>query len=477
MPGMGGEVRTYHFIKTAAQCGNVTLIFLGLPGAGGFVQSDIADLCWKVIQPSLAQEPANGEIRKPKSRLSSWFSLFTTCLFPWRRRWTRFLDLCTQHVLPAPDESSQPIKWTRRLLSRFLNRELTICCHLLNVPPLCVYMFDKSFQAIEGRLQAELSETVYDALWIENTLSYPFSNEVVRRLGASIPKVICNAHNVETLVINRIAEQSSTPGLKQFWQLQAMLMQRLEQAAYSQSQLIFQCSHPDVEAAKKICPTGNYEVIGNGVDVDYFKSRNATGSQRPTVVFTAGFGYGPNRDGLMFFVTRIWPLILQQIPNCRFLFAGSQAGEMLKLLGEHSGSIECICTPKDMRPVFEEAWVFIVPLLTGGGTRLKILEAMAMERPIVSTSMGAEGLPCINGHHLLLADSPAEFAAQVVRLISDKELRKQLAQQGREWVTENYTWKSLCEQAASTVDSFLAVIDNHSAESKHQSDTTTILAR
>ena len=132
-----------------------------------------------------------------------------------------------------------------------------------------------------------------------------------------------------------------------------------------------------------------------------------------------------------------------QRPDVRFVFAGSKASAAWREHANGDSTIECISDPVDIRPCFREAWIFVVPLLVGGGTRLKILEAMAMEVPIVSTSIGAEGIDCVDGEHILLADSPQTFADAVVRILEDQEFGERLKQNASQWVRNRYSWKSL----------------------------------
>ncbi len=454
MPGMGGEVRSYHFIKSAARCGDVTLIFLGLPGAGGVVQQEIAELCEQVIQPEA--DSLSAKAPRSQSRFVSWLRLLITVLFPWRERWSAFLSMCVQHCLPQEHGVNRPRRLSKRILSWLLRTELNLCSKLYSVPPLCVFMFDDSFHALLPMLSQRIQNKEFDLVWVENTLSYPYTIEVLRLLGLSGVPMICNAHNVETLVLQRIADRATSPAARRHWQLQARLMAKVEKAAYADSQLVFQCSQQDVESARTLRGTVRYEVVGNGVDLQYFKPQLPQSTvETPTIVFTAGFGYPPNQEGLLYFVREVLPTIRRVIPNCRFLFAGSQASDMLNRLGNDAATVECVCSPTDIRPCFEQAWVFVVPLLTGGGTRLKIVEAMAMQRPVVSTSLGAEGLDCLHEEHLLLADTAQDFAEQVIRLLQDAELRDRLRRQALQWVRTNYDWNMLCHQIEGIVRGFM----------------------
>lgn len=195
-----------------------------------------------------------------------------------------------------------------------------------------------------------------------------------------------------------------------------------------------------------MAPGGHFSVVGNGVNGDYFQSSSTAGSESPpVVVFTGGFGYEPNRDAVTFFVNDILPAIWKHVPDCQFLFAGFEAKRMWNDLNTDDARIQYECSPADIRPCFQRATVFVVPLRVGGGTRLKVLEAMAMKRAIVSTTLGAEGIPCESGTHLALADSPQEFAAEVVRLLEDQTARKQFGNDAGKWVRKHFDWQNLSE--------------------------------
>ena len=144
-------------------------------------------------------------------------------------------------------------------------------------------------------------------------------------------------------------------------------------------------------------------------------------------------------------------------PEVKFVFAGSQAKQAKRDLSIDDEAIECVSDPADIRPCFQAAWVFVVPLLVGGGTRLKILEAMSMGVPVVSTSVGAEGLGAENGMHLLIADTPQEFADAVVRLLNDSALQSRMKTVAAEWVRTRYSWESLSPQITQQLEALDAI--------------------
>jgi glycosyltransferase involved in cell wall biosynthesis len=263
---------------------------------------------------------------------------------------------------------------------------------------------------------------------------------------------MCDSYNIEFKLRERLRESATHESAADYWDSQVHCCRRLEHKIYSTSAVTFVCSDADAEAGRQFCPQGKFVVIGNGVDTTYFRRCGVVEENpEPLLVFTGGFGYEPNADAVVHFIARILPFVRLAVPNCRFVFAGRAAGGLFEKLQLTDPLVTAIDSPEDMRPVFESATVFVVPLLSGGGTRLKILEAMAMQLPIVSTAIGAEGIDCSPGQHLLIADSDQEFARAVVELLQDETRRRTMGQAARTWVCANMDWKIHREQLKKVV--------------------------
>jgi glycosyltransferase involved in cell wall biosynthesis len=149
----------------------------------------------------------------------------------------------------------------------------------------------------------------------------------------------------------------------------------------------------------------------------------------------------PNVDGMLYFLDEIWPLVLEKFPDAALTIVGRRPMPILKERVKNFSSVKLTGTVDDVRPYIEKADVYIVPLRIGGGSRLKILEALSMKKPIVSTSIGAEGLKVANGENILLADSPVDFSNVIGGLFHDSTLRQHLSESGRQLVEEQYQWK------------------------------------
>ena len=182
-------------------------------------------------------------------------------------------------------------------------------------------------------------------------------------------------------------------------------------------------------------------VIPNGVDVDHYRPGSAV-PVPDTLTYTGSLTYSANYDAVAHFLGDIFPHIQADVPGVKFKVTGSTQGVALDNLPS-TNHVTFTGYLQDVRPVVARSWACVVPLRTGGGTRLKILEAMALGTPVVSTPKGAEGLEVIDGKHLLIGDTPAEFARQTVRLLREPSLRETLSSHARQLVEEHYDWAKI----------------------------------
>jgi len=168
-------------------------------------------------------------------------------------------------------------------------------------------------------------------------------------------------------------------------------------------------------------------------------------------VFTGSMDWMPNEDGILYFVDAILPLIRKQRPKVKLWIVGRRPGKKILALAESDPGIEVTGRVDDIRPSIAKGSVYIVPLRVGGGTRLKIFEAMAMGKAVVSTTIGAEGLPVTNGSDIILADEPAHFADEVYRLLGSPAERKRIGDAARRIVEEKYSWAAVARHVESVL--------------------------
>lgn len=192
-------------------------------------------------------------------------------------------------------------------------------------------------------------------------------------------------------------------------------------------------------------------VVPNGVDVEEY-AVHGDPPEPNSLIFTGSFRYRPNHQAMVWFIEQVLPRIQEQIPGVKLTITGDPAGLPLP---ERAGIIQTGFV-ENVKPYIARSWASVVPLLVGGGTRLKILEAMSLKTPVIATSKGAEGLGAISSEHLLIADSPQDFARQTISLLRDASLRERLAAGAYRFVADNYSWNIIIprfleavEQAAS----------------------------
>jgi sugar transferase (PEP-CTERM/EpsH1 system associated) len=201
-------------------------------------------------------------------------------------------------------------------------------------------------------------------------------------------------------------------------------------------------SEVEGERARQILRRGlSIGVVPNGVDTDFYSGCFGA-PQADTLVYSGALTYAANFDAMVFFLREIFPLIRAERPNVRLVITGALDGVPVHRLPHREG-VTLTGYLDDVRPAVAQSWVSIVPLRIGGGTRLKLLEASSLGTPVVATRKGAEGLELTPDHDLLIADAPADFAAAVVRVLRDPDLRTALSRNGRQAVEAKYDWRTI----------------------------------
>ena len=262
--------------------------------------------------------------------------------------------------------------------------------------------------------------------------------------GLTTIKKLLSTHNVEADIWQRYYENEIN-GLRRWYiREQWRKIRRFENEALNWVNAAVAVS--DLDCARLANGHHGLKVamVPNGVDLDYFHMLPQP-SERQHLVFTGSMDWRPNQDAARYFIWEIWPLLKQARPNLQCTFVGRNPPADIERLSDIPG-VHITGTVKDVRPYVERAAVYIVPLRIGGGSRLKILEAMAMGRAVVSTTVGAEGLDVVNRRHLLLADDAESFVSNVLRLLDDPARQLELAGSGRRLVEQQYGWDALAKR-------------------------------
>ena len=258
--------------------------------------------------------------------------------------------------------------------------------------------------------------------------------------GTGAPAVVVDSHDIGYDLARQVARSAAAAGQRLHATLNWRKLKREELTAYLAADGVCVCSAADQRRLAADAPSATTVVIPNAADVERLQPRPTDPApDGRTVLFFGLLSTVPNVDGVTFFLREIWPRVAEARPDARFAIVGADAPPAITA---HAGPRVTIVGPvDDLRPHLAAAAAVVVPLRLGSGTRLKIVEAWAMARPVVSTALGAEGLEAEPGRHLLIADDPAAFARAVVRVLDEPALAAELGRSGRALAAERYSWR------------------------------------
>lgn len=254
-------------------------------------------------------------------------------------------------------------------------------------------------------------------------------------------------HNMESQIWERMARNHPKPWGRWFLGMQHRRMFAWEDRLSRLFGGVITVSAEDSRFARDRYGLDN--VLGDvppGVDTHFFQPEENAASRSPVLAFLGSMDWLPNIEGIHWFVKEVYPAVKLRTPNVRLRIVGRRPGADIVALAKSDPSIEVTGTVEDVRPSLRDATALVVPLLSGGGTRIKILEAMALGLPVISTTVGAEGLPFHHGQHLMLADEANTFAAQCGDMLGSSELQAMIATAARKEVVEYYSWAAASQR-------------------------------
>jgi glycosyltransferase involved in cell wall biosynthesis len=260
-----------------------------------------------------------------------------------------------------------------------------------------------------------LNEGLFDVAvcdFLGPTLNFPWK---------SATPVALFQHNVESVLWRRHAEHETNPIKRIALKLEAAKMLHYERAAVARFDHVIAVSENDRDLMKAMTDQARISVVPTGVDLRQYQDAAGEGATEPVVMFLGSMDWEANIDGVTYFCRNIWPRVKRAAPEARFRIVGRNPGPRVKQLA--SDDIEVTGRVESVTDHLRQASVFVVPLRIGGGTRLKIYEAMAMRKAVVSTTVGAEGLDVTHDRDILLADDPQTFADSVIELLRDRPRR------------------------------------------------------
>jgi glycosyltransferase involved in cell wall biosynthesis len=289
--------------------------------------------------------------------------------------------------------------------------------------------------AMRSLVQEQLAAHDFDAILCDDIYlagNIPDSNRV---------PVLLNKHDITCRIVRQFAAAAHNPLKKLYAALEAHKIQRLEATACASVHSVAVCSSRDLDLLRELSPTARLFVVSNVIDVDKYSPRSLGDGQ--TVLFVGAMDWLPNQDGAEFLVCDILPRLRQLAPTARVVIAGRNPSPAMLHRFREFPDVSFTGTVDDLRPVIAQAAVCVVPLRIGSGTRLKILEAAASAKPVVSTTLGAEGLELRHGSEIMLEDRPRAFAEAVAHLLAHPQRAKSLGNAARLAVEQQYSIPAL----------------------------------
>lgn len=314
--------------------------------------------------------------------------------------------------------------------------------------------------AVVGMYSVEMAELVQHAAkeWNpEVVVALTFVTAPYALMTPSALKVVDIDNYMARMLMETISMADSTVGKLRRWLAYYKFLQ-YEKSLYPKFDLCMAVTSADKELVirdLKLAPK-QVVVVPNGVDTSWYQPV-AAAMEPDTLIFNGALTYQANFDAMEYFLRGIFPLIINRFPKIRLKITGRTDGVKLSEL-KLNDHVELTGYVEDIRPVVASSAVCVAPLRIGGGTRLKILEAMALGVPVVSTTKGAEGLDVVHGKQLLIGDAPNEFAREVIRLLETPQLRKEITQNALELVREKYDWSRIGNDFRGSIESLFTQV-------------------
>jgi len=306
---------------------------------------------------------------------------------------------------------------------------------IFNAVPMAVSRYYSS--GLKQKISALIAAEHYDSIVCDFLAAAP-------NLG-NLSQCVLFQHNVETTIWQRHVEQSRSFARKLFFRMQARKMEAYERQICRTAKHVIAVSDIDASRMKRMFGIETVTSVPTGVDVEYFAPRGSAPATSD-IVFCGSMDWLPNVDAVEYFLAEVLPLIRDRLPGATFTIAGrSPDARVLKAVQGLTG-VSVTGKVEDMRPYLWGSKISIVPIRIGGGTRLKIYECMAAGVPVVSTTVGAEGLRYRDGEDIVLADDPGVFAAACVRLLSDDAARRAIAHNALERAQKEFSWEAVSRE-------------------------------
>ena len=294
---------------------------------------------------------------------------------------------------------------------------------------------------LETSLTKALAENNYDAIHLDTIGLWPYVASL------DIP-LILNHHNIESQMLQRRASKTSWP-LSQYIRSQESKLQKLEIQAGAKARINVTCSRDDGQRLSEI-GIDNVAEIPNGVDLSYFSRRQNYQATESGIdlIFAGGLEWYPNRDAMIFFAKKVWPQLKAKAQAATMTVVGRGSIPLLNDIAATDSSFKVAGFVPDVRTYLEQASIYVCPIRDGGGTKLKVLDALGMGIPLIAHPIACEGINVRNGEHVIFAETPKQFCDAILSLSAAPELKMKLSANGRQLIEEQYCYNKIGEKMA-----------------------------
>jgi len=291
----------------------------------------------------------------------------------------------------------------------------------------------------ESQIKTFIEDQDFDAVHFDT-----ISLGVYRHLVTDIPAVL-NHHNIESRMLLDRSKKEKNLVKKLYFQMEGQRVLSAEKELCPTFDLNITCSEDDARDLNTISPKGSVDVVPNGVDINYFYPRpdDRPVPSNPCLVFAGGLSWYPNLDAMNYFVDEIWPEIKSRIPDIRMSLVGRAPPKKFIDLSERDPNFVVHGFVDDVRPYLWDATSYICPIRDGGGTKLKILDALAVGVPLIADTFSCKGIAVEADKHVLFAGSPQEYVDQVEKIINDRDLRDSLTINGPQFIKDNFSYENI----------------------------------
>jgi sugar transferase (PEP-CTERM/EpsH1 system associated) len=318
------------------------------------------------------------------------------------------------------------------------------------VSPLPYFLKKYESSEMRAAINEQLARRTFDVIisdFLQPSVNLPEN--------LSSPALVLFQHNVEAMIWKRHYEVQPNALKKVYLKNQWLKTLDYERKVSDRFDLVIAVSKEDADTFRKDYGIENVIDVPTGVDIDYFRPQRDGRVKPNSLVFTGSMDWLPNEDAMQYFTKEILPLVRKRIPDVVITIVGRNPYPSLLELSQRDRGVIVTGRVDDVRPYLDSSAVFVVPLRIGGGTRLKIYEAMAMELPVVSTTIGAEGLPVVPGKEIVMADTPEGFAESVTELLNNREMAQELGRNAATRVRNDFGWDQVAKTFATACENVL----------------------